>query len=287
MSSLNEVTRSLRHVFREQVTPNADPARGELNENLITKVTTCAAQSIDLIKERIKRLDKAPRSNAVLAIEVIFTASSEAMDTLTVNQRRQYFIDSVRWFGKKVGPENIAVAQVHRDEQVEHCHLICIAIPAGENSLNCRKLIGGHKNRASELQDEFYEIVAKKYGLTRGKRGSRQTHTSLREHNSLVSQELPNLRAEKLELKLECDELEKRIVRGHAILKNLAADIKKALEEHAQAARYCFTALKERLQNRWGLIYEGNGIYIKEGEEFINEEVEKPTQSYSRPSFRR
>ena len=287
MSSLNEVTRSLRHVFREQVTLNANPARGELNENLITKVTTCAAQSIDLIKERIKRLDKAPRSNAVLAIEVIFTASSEAMDILTVNQRRQYFIDSVRWFGKKVGPENIAVAQVHRDEQVEHCHLICTAIPAGENSLNCRKLIGGHKNRASELQDEFYEIVAKKYGLSRGKRGSRQTHTSLREHNALVKQELPKLRAEKLELKLECYELKKQISRGKSVLETLVLDIKETIEERAQAAKYCVTALMKRLKDRFGMVYEGNDKFTREAEQFIEEIIDKPVQSYNRPSFRR
>lgn len=287
MGSLNEVTRSLRHIFREQETPNADAARCELNENLISKITTCAEQSINLMKERLKRLDKPPRSNAVLAIEVIFTASPESMETLTLNQRRQYFRDSARWFAAKVGAENLLVAQIHRDESCEHLHLLCLPILVGENTLNCRKLIGGHKNRASELQDEFFETVAKKYGLDRGKRGSRQKHTSLREHNSLVSQELPKLRAEKLELNLQCDELEKRIARGQSILKNLAADIKKALEEHAHAVTYCFTALKERLQERWGLIYEGNGKYTKEGEEYIQEVIEKPTQSYSRPRIRR
>ena len=285
--SLNEVTRSLRHIFREQDTPNADPARGELNENLITKITTCAEQSINLMKERIKRLDKPPRSNAVLAIELIFTASPDAMSTLTLTQRRLNFKDSVRRFGNKVGPENILVAQIHRDEICEHLHLIVLAVPVGENKLNCRELIGGHKSRASELQDEFYDSVAKNYGLTRGKRGSRQTHQSLRAYSALVSQELPKLRAEKLELKLECDELEKRIVRGKAILQNLAADIKKALEEHSQAIRYCFTALKERLQEKWGMIYEGNGKYTRQGEEFIEEVIEKPTETYSRPTFRR
>ncbi len=287
ISSLNEVTRSLHHIFREQVTPNADPAREELNENLITKITTCAEQSIDLMKERIKRLYKPPRSNAVLAIEIIFTASPEAMNTLTLDQRRQYFIDSVRWFGNKVGPDNMLLAQIHRDENCKHLHFLCLPILAGENTLNCRKLIGGHKDRASELQDEFYETVAKKFGLSRGKRGSRQTHTSLREHNALVKQELPKLRAEKLELKLQCDEFEKRIVRGQEILQNLAADIKNTLDEHSQAIRYCFTALKERLQEKWGMIYEGNSKYTRQGEEFLDEVIEKPTESYSRPSFRR
>jgi hypothetical protein len=287
ISSLNEVTRSLLHIFREQNTPNADPARGELNENLITKITTCAEQSIDLMKERIKRLDKPPRSNAVLAVEIIFTASPEAMTRLNVNQRRQYFKDSVKWFGKKVGADNILIAQIHRDENCEHLHLIVIPVPVGENNLNCRKLIGGHKSRASDLQDEFYDSVAKNYGLTRGKRGSRQTHQSLREHSALVSQELPKLRAEKLELKLECDELGKHIVRGQAILQNLTTDIKKTLEEHSQAIRYCFTALKERLQEKWGMIYEGNGKYTRQGEDFINEVIDKPTERYAGPSFKR
>lgn len=287
LSTLNAVTRSLKHIFREQPTPNANTKRNDLNENLITKVTTCAEQSVKIMNDRISRLDKAPRANAVLAIEIIFTASPEAMETMDLDTRRSYFKDCVRWFGKKVGPENILVAQIHRDESSEHLHFLCLPIVAGENTLNCRKLIGGHKNRASELQDEFFKVVGEKYGLTRGNRGSRQTHTSLQEHNALVNQALPKLRAQKLELKLECDELEKRIARGKSILENLALDIKKAMEEHAQAVRYCFTALKERLMDRWGMIYEGNGKFTREAQEYVEEVIEKPSQSYTRPSFRR
>jgi len=276
LKSLNETKRALLHCYREQRTENADPKRKQLNEVLTSKIGKTAYESFERMKKRLGRLSKPIRKNAVLAVEAIFTASPEAMEQLSVVERRKYFIDATKWIMEKVGSENILLACIHRDETSEHCHLLFIPIVKGGDSLNCRALIGGHRNRASELQDEFYHQVAKKYGLKRGKKGSKATHQSLKEHSSLVNHELPTLKANKRDLMLECDELEKRISRGKRILSDLQEEINIAIEAHKNAARYTLSALKERLIKYWNMIYEGDNRFTMKAEEFIEEAIDKP-----------
>lgn len=143
LKTYEAVTRALSHIYREQYTPNADHKRRALNENLTPKLGVDSLESMRRVKNRIGRMDKKPRSNAVLAVEFIFTASPDAMTSLSVQQRRKYFIESVRWVAKKVGIENVILAYVHRDETSEHCHLMVLPVLEGENSLNCRALLGG------------------------------------------------------------------------------------------------------------------------------------------------
>jgi hypothetical protein len=287
LKSIEEVASVFRHVYREQNTPNSDPKRALLNENLLTKVVNGVDDSMQRMKDRIARLNKPPRSNAVLAVEFIFTASPDAMNSLSVAERRKYFIESVRWVAKKVGSENVLLACIHRDETTEHCHLVVLPVPSGENSLNCRALLGGHKSRASELQDEFYAKVSSQFGFGRGKKGSRATHQSLSEYNTLVNQMLPKLKAEKRELEIQNVDLEKKISRGRQLLASITSDIKKAMEEHSTAVRYCLTALKERLVQRWGMTYEGNNHFKFEADDFVNEVQERPKLDYEAPRMRR
>jgi hypothetical protein len=287
LKSVEEVASVFRHVYREQNTPNADPKRISLNENLLTKIVNGVDDSMLRMKDRIARLNKTPRSNAVLAVEFIFTASPEAMNSISVAERRKYFIESVRWIAKKVGSENVLLACIHRDETTEHCHLVILPVPVGENSLNCRALLGGHKSRASELQDEFYAKVSSQFGFGRGNKGSRATHQSLSEYNTLVNQALPKLKAEKRELEIQCVDLENKISRGRQLLVTITFDIKKAMEEHSTAVRYCLTALKERLLARWGMTYEGNNQFKFESDNFVNEVQERPKLDYEAPRMRR
>lgn len=287
LKSAMEIRRSLLHIFREQVTPNADPNKYHLNENLIVKLVVDSKSAMARLQDRLARMSKPPRVNAVLAVEAVFTASPEVMLELTVEQRRAYFKDCVRWIGKMVGVENIIVAQIHRCETTDHLHLIFAPIQKGENSLNYRELFGGNKNRLSQLQGLFHSDVAIKYGLNRGVKGSRATHQSLSEYNTLVNQSLPKLRAEKKELEIMNDDLEKKITRGKQLLNSITADIKKAIEEHSDAVKYCLLALKDRLKARWGLVYEGDNHFRSEVVKYIDEVQNKPKQTYDMPKPRR
>ncbi|ALS97788.1 MobV family relaxase [Lacimicrobium alkaliphilum] len=286
LKSIGEVRRSLMHVFREQETPNADSSKYHLNQNLIAKYVKDSDSALARLRARLERMSKSPRKNAVLAVEAVFTASPEAMLQLAVEQRIRYFRDCVRWVGKFVGAESIITAQVHRCETTDHLHVIFSPIPQGDNSLNFRKLFGGNKHRLSQIQDQFHQEVAGKYGLDRGVKGSRATHQSLTEYNSLVNHSLPELRAEKHELERQCNDLNKKILRGRQLLDAITSDIKKAVVEHSNTVRYCLTALKERLMDRWGMIYEGNNQFKREADEFIEEVEDKPKREHPVPRRR-
>lgn len=286
LKELISVARVMKHIFREQDTPNAAPGLSNLNESLFKNGPNSTQTAVRRLKNRLGKMDKPPRKNAVLAVEAIFTASPEAMIELSVQERRAYFRDCVRWIAEMVGMENMVAGVIHRDEKTEHCHVVFTAIPKGENSLNCRKLIGGHKNRASELQDDFFNRVASKHGFARGRKGSRVSHQSLREYNKLVQNDLPSLRAEKKELEIQNQDLRNRIEQGKLVLKDLVQDIQRAIEEQKLKAKYCLDALQVRLKERWKMVYEGNNKFTSVAEEFVEQQIDKPTREIQRPTYR-
>lgn len=282
LKTFEEITRVLNHIYRDQFPSNADVNKSAMNEVLTSKIGKCAKDSMQRIRKRIELMDKKPRSNSVLAVEFIFTASPDAMLSLSAEERKQYFLKSLRWVADKVGVENVINATIHRDETTDHCHVIILPIPVGENHLNCRAILGGHKSKASDLQDDFYKKVSSKFGFGRGVKGSKAKHQSLSEYHKLVNDSLPKLRTEKLELEVQCNALEEKISKGNLILDSIKFDIKKILEEHSNALKYCLTALKERLMDRWGMQYEGNNQFKFQADEYI-QEVDDPAKKVEEP----
>ncbi|HEK2500647.1 hypothetical protein CJT82_17105 [Pseudomonas aeruginosa] len=70
--SVAAIARSARHTFREQLTPNADPARR--NQNRVVGAADCQ----QLVQALSDRLPAKRRRDAVLCIEYLITASPEA-----------------------------------------------------------------------------------------------------------------------------------------------------------------------------------------------------------------
>ncbi len=129
LNSVATLTRQLKHCLREQNTPNAEPGLLHKNEILTAKVGTTVESVMQRFNERIEKMNKKPRKNSVLAIDFVFTASPKALHKKSLKERREYFIDCVKWFGEKVGAENILTAVIHRDESGgEHAHFHCIPI---------------------------------------------------------------------------------------------------------------------------------------------------------------
>lgn len=285
------LTRQLKHCLREQYTPNANSDLLHKNEILTPRAGTSFDSVIQRFNERIKRMDKKPRKNAVLAIDFVFTASPEALHKKTLKERRDYFIDCAKWFRNKVGDENVLTAVIHRDESGgEHAHFLCLPIPKGQNSLNCRELLGGHKQRMSEIQDEFYECVAKKHGFSRGVKGSRATHTSVREYNSLVNNELPKLRREKVELMSRNEKLDNQIIEKRNILETLEKKISEEVEEFKRLVTYSYHFMKKEMVRRWRMLHTGGEEFefnYQEPEPKLLDEhhLESPTQDLN--PFRR
>ena len=191
----NAVRGSLRHAFREQNTPNADPARLDDNSHIGAKDV---ASAMAAYKERLP--DKV-RKNGVRCIEYLMTASNEKMADMNRGEQDAYFKDALGWLREKHGAENVVYAGIHRDETTPHMY--AYVVPHSQErdkegnlkkpgKLNCREFLGGSKHVLSELQDEFAERVGKVHGMDRGVKGSKARHQTIKQYYTNLNAQQQN-----------------------------------------------------------------------------------------------
>ena len=181
LKATGAVWRSLKHAFREQPTPNADPAKAAQNAHL---GATSAAEAMQRVRER---LPEKRRKDAVLAIEYLITASPEAMQAMDARGRDGYFNDALKWLRERHGGSNVVYAGIHRDETTPHMYAYVVPLDEATGRLNARKWLGGAK-ALSEMQTEFAQVVGARHGLERGIKGSRAKHERVSRHYGLVNQ---------------------------------------------------------------------------------------------------
>jgi len=162
---------SLAHSYRTIETPNTDP-------NLTPKNYHSVATP-EAVKQAIKdRLPEKRRSDAVLCIEYLITASPE-WEGWGKSQEGEFFKRSAQWLMDKHGEENIASMSIHRD--ISTPHLVAYVVPIDQRGkLNCKDFLGG-RAKLNKMQTDFANTVAD-LGLTRGKEGSKAKHTSIKEY---------------------------------------------------------------------------------------------------------
>lgn len=180
LKATGAVWRSLKHAFREQPTPNADPAKAAQNAHL---GATSAAEAMQRVRDR---LPEKRRKDAVLAIEYLITASPEAMQELGGQGRDAYFNDALKWLRERHGGANVVYAGIHRDETTPHMYAYVVPLDEATGRLNARKWLGGAK-ALSEMQTEFAQVVGARHGLERGIKGSRAKHQRVQRHYGLVN----------------------------------------------------------------------------------------------------
>ncbi|MFY0995726.1 MobV family relaxase [Pseudomonas juntendi] len=174
LKSLNAVRRSSNHTFREQATPNADPTRLRKNRTVGAK-STC--QLLDALKSK---LPEKRRSDAVICIEYLITASPEVfkrhgghLDDLGEG----YFSDSLAWLRKRHGEANVLSATVHLDESTPH--MVAYVVPRTQDGrLSCRDFLGSPA-KLREMQDDFHLVCGSKRGFKRGLKGSKAKHEAV------------------------------------------------------------------------------------------------------------
>ena len=182
LKATGAVWRSLKHAFREQPTPNADPERAANNAHL-------GASSAREAMEKVRaRLPDKRRKDAVLAIEYLITASPEAMQAMDARGRDAYFNDALKWLRERHGGANVVYAGIHRDESTPHMYAYVVPLDESTGRLNARKWLGGHASVLSEMQTDFAEKVGARHGLERGIKGSRAKHERVSRHYGLVNQ---------------------------------------------------------------------------------------------------
>lgn len=182
LKSAVAVRRSMKHAFRDQDTPNADP-------ELTPGNTHIGAESVsDGMAAFRARLPEKHRKDAVLAIEYLMTGSPEAMQGKGRSSQDAYFRDALQWLKDKHGAENVVYAGIHRDETTPHMY--AYVVPRVGEKLNCRQFLGGAR-ALNQMQTDFAQSVGVKHGLERGMEGSRARHTSIGQHYGRVNQKTP------------------------------------------------------------------------------------------------
>ena len=133
------------------------------------------------IKAEIDRAGAHTRSNSVVALDTLYTASPHFFDDKTQEQTEHFFKECLQFHQERFG--HIISAVIHYDETTPHLHVVSVPLTQ-DGRLSARDVIG-NRAKMSRTQDMFYEQVGKVYGLDRGERGDGQEkkeHTSAQEH---------------------------------------------------------------------------------------------------------
>lgn len=133
------------------------------------------------INNEIKAAGAKTRSNSVLALDTIYTASPEFFQGKTNQQNDDFFKDCLQFHQEHFG--HIISAVVHYDETTPHLHVISVPLTK-DGRLSARDVIG-NKAKMSKTQDAFFEQVGRGYGLERGIHidgQEKKEHISAQEH---------------------------------------------------------------------------------------------------------
>jgi len=187
---LNGLAGIQHHLFdRERVktNPNIDLTRSHLNHSIEDLSPEHLARRV---KDRIAQLHlkKRPRSDAVGIEDIIISASTEFMLNLDCEIRAKYFADSLHFFQKRYGKENVMYCHCHLDEHNPHIHIGVVPVTS-DGRLSAKSLFS--PKTLEQLQTDFHEKVSIHYGLERG------------EHNAKKYLPLQQFKAKKAKLKAE------------------------------------------------------------------------------------
>lgn len=116
------------------------------------------------IQDEINRAGAKTRSNSVVALDAIYTASGEFFKDKSNEEKNQFFRDCLEFHQRKFG--HVISAVVHYDETTPHLHILSVPL-THDGRLSAREIVGNRAN-LSKMQTEFFEQVGKGYGLERG-----------------------------------------------------------------------------------------------------------------------
>ena len=149
-----EATRTAME-YNNQVTPGMDVYNSELvhSDDWLADIQ----HEIDTAKART-------RSNSVLALDTIYTASKQFFQLHDSQTIDQFFRDCLDYHKQRYG--HVISAIVHYDEETPHMHIMSVPLTR-DGRLSAREIVGGRAQMA-HAQDAFFEAVGQQYGLERG-----------------------------------------------------------------------------------------------------------------------
>lgn len=195
LKTFGNVAGSDDHVTRNRETPNADPTRK--NVRLIGGEDDRSLEEI--VKEKISTLKHLPRKDAVLCTEMFLSASPEYFrpgDPSLSGQwsdslMQQWAIASRDWLAQNYGSKCVR-AELHLDESTPHIHAYIVPLNEKTGRVSHDAMFGGRggqgRIKLSKLQDSYAAALAP-LGIERGVKGSKATHTKVKEYYQAVNSE--------------------------------------------------------------------------------------------------
>lgn len=167
------------HIDRKHTPKNADPARTELNREIIPPRSSSMKKDID---ERIQEgytSTRKIRTDAVRAVGVILSGSHEQMKEVQKSGRLDEWCQANLKFAQdKFGRDNLVRFTLHMDEKTPHIHAVFTPIKDGK--LHFKSFVDGKKG-LTQLQDDYAREM-ERFGLHRGLKQTRTKHTTTREY---------------------------------------------------------------------------------------------------------
>lgn len=270
-TSLGTIAGIGHHLDRTRDTPNADAERAHLNRTWDGQRWVAwgseareSGAHLEAFKRRLadfKQRGGTIQKNAVLALEVLMTASPEAFKDPSFDF--EGWLDAqIDYLAKQFGAQNITSIVLHLDEETPHVHAIVIpeierierrgkkpaggqAVPkAPKPVLSASHWVDGRAKLAA-LQDD-YAAAMSRFGLQRGKERSGARHTPVSEYYAqgaaLVAQ-VEQLQAQVAELQPQAERLqqvEQQLDEARARIDSLQAsraDLRDQLQRSRDARR--------------------------------------------------
>ena len=175
LKTIGSVAAAGSHIHRKRPTPNADPSRG----------IEVLHGSDDLRKDVESRLPAKRRSNAVLAIEMLLTASPEWFrDGGSVESWSDHCI---AWLDARYGRNCVNVCRHDDETGSPHIHATIVPITP-DGRLSCDEFFGTPQ-KLSKLQDDYADCM-KPFGLDRGiaKTHTKRKHQHVRRFYEMCNQ---------------------------------------------------------------------------------------------------
>ena len=271
--------------YNNQVKPGMDVF------NVVLKESNNWLQDIN---NEIKAAGAKTRSNSVLALDTLYTASPNFFQGKTNEQNDNFFKDCLQFHEAHFG--HVISAVIHYDESTPHMHVISVPLTK-DNRLSARDVIG-NKAKMSKMQDTFFEQVGKGYGLERGIHmdgQEKRQHISAQEHELREikqkiargkeelgaiehSEETARTRAQKYrqtaaELQKEVEQLQEERNKQHNSVKMLSAS-KISRQKELRALDYTLQEKKDELEAIKGDLEEVKG-YLTEAQQTRLAEIDR------------
>ncbi|WP_226889780.1 MobV family relaxase [Nostoc sp. MG11] len=259
LKSFGNIGGSEKHTARLQDTPNADPKKK--NVRLIGETDSLSLE--EMVKSKIKQETKhKPRKDAVLCSEIFLSASPEYFRPSDPSrageweeQRMRDFTNASRkWLEENYGNKCVR-AELHLDESTPHIHAYIVPVDEKAKQLSHYKMFGGSpkecKIKLSKLQDSYAAALAP-LGIERGVKGSKATHTKVKEYYAAVNSQPLSLELDRLAPKVgeTAQQLFERIKADACIqaIDHQLADRARIIEQSQRQSQKARASEKERQQ---------------------------------------